>query len=224
MADMELLQARSALYSLISALFSYPTSEKFAVLFDGDYRVHLSEASEQLDKHNGLNSRNLRESVGKIYQSLTDDREAIEEIYISVFGHTLSKETAPYELEHLVINEVFQRTQRLADINGFYRAFGLEIDTRERADHISVQAEFLAWLILKEIHANKMADGEELAAISREAQSKFWRDHFGGWVPVLRQALSEPTIAPFYRTAADFLGHFLEFEEAYLNLEPVEHA
>ncbi len=221
---MELLQPRSALYSLVAALFSYPTTEKFAVLFDEDYRQLVSAASRQLGKLHDKQSRPLTESIEAVFHSLSDDMATVEESYINVFGHTLSKETAPYELEHLMIDEVFQRTQRLADINGFYRAFGLEIDRRERADHISVQAEFLAWLIMKEIHATAMPDSEERVAVCQEAQMKFWRDHFGGWAPVFRQALSEPTIEPFYRGAAVFLGHYLEFEQAYLIMEPVEHA
>ena len=45
-----------------------------------------------------------------------------------------------YGLEYAIENE-FQRAQGLADINGFYRAFGLETD-KERPDSLVCELEF----------------------------------------------------------------------------------
>ncbi len=219
MTDTDIARARADLYAFISALFSYPTTEKFAALFDGDYRNGIKRSANRLDGYDDGHPTGLAESIERLFHALPDGPQAVEEGYIRVFGHTLSKDTAPYELEHLVITEVYQRTQRLADIGGFYTAFGLEIDTLERADHISVQAEFMAWLCLKEGHAATMPEGEEMLAVTGDAQRKFWRDHFGGWVPVFSQTLLAPTVEPFYRASAEFLGCFLDGEASRLEPE-----
>ena len=221
LTDIELLQARAAIYSFVSALFSYPQTERFALLFDGDYRARIRSACETLDADHKLGTEGLVDAADHIFRSLPEDPEATEKAFIEVFGHTLSKNTAPYELEHLQTKEVYHLTQELADINGFYRAFGLEIDTKERADHIAVQAEFLAYLIMKEVHASNMTDGEENMTISREAQRHFWRDHFGRWVKGFCQTLSEQANVQPYQAATDFLGRFIGLEEACLELEPV---
>ncbi len=214
--DVELLRARSALYAFVSALFSHPKTERFALLFDGDYRTRIRAACETLDADRKLGPAGLVDAVGRIFRSLPDDLEATEGAFIKVFGHTLSKKTAPYELEHLQNREVFHLTQELADINGFYRAFGLEIDTKERADHIAVEAEFLAYLIMKEINASNMTGGEENATISREAQRHFWRDHFGRWVKGFCQTLSAQADVQPYRAATDFLDRFIGIEATWL--------
>lgn len=219
--DIELLQARAALYSFVSALFSYPQTERFALLFNGDYRNRIRAACETFEADHQPGTEGLVDAADRIFRSLPEDPEATEKAFIEVFGHTLSKKTAPYELEHLQTKEVYHLTQELADINGFYRAFGLEIDTKERADHIAVQAEFLAYLIMKEIHASNMTDGEENMTISREAQRHFWRDHFGRWVKGFCQTLSEQANVQPYRAATDFLGRFIGIEVACLELEPV---
>ncbi len=220
--DIELLQARSALYSFVSALFSYPKTERFALLFDGDYRTRIRAACETLDGDHKPGTKGLVDAADLIVRSLPENLGAAEQAFIDVFGHTLSKKTAPYELEHLHTKEVYHLTQKLADINGFYRAFGLEIETRERADHIAVQAEFLAYLIMKEIHASRTTDSEENVMISREAQMHFWRDHFGWWVKGFCQTLYEQANVQLYQDAAHFLGRFIEIEASYLELEPVE--
>jgi hypothetical protein len=52
------------------------------------------------------------------------NRETIQNENVSIFGHTLSKQTAPYALEHLKSTDVFFRTQNWRILNGFYQALG----------------------------------------------------------------------------------------------------
>jgi len=110
----------------------------------------------------------------------------------SVFGLVVSKECPPNETWYCPQTFSVYRSQHLADIAGFYRAFGVEPSTEhpERADFIGMELEFMAWLIQKELHARETRgpDSEE-AATCRDAQRSFLTDHLAWWAPAFALAL-----------------------------------
>jgi len=72
----------------------------------------------------------------------------------------------------------------LADIAGFYRAFGFApaAGTGEKADHLGAELEFVALLLV--MRAQAAAAGEaEAAAVTHEALCAYWADHLGEWLP-----------------------------------------
>src|SRR3990172_7219059 len=93
-----------------------------------------------------------------------------------------------YETEFGLPHE-FRQSQELADLAGFYRAFGLRVGrsqsqggtVRERPDHIAVELEFMYLLALKEAYAAENGMPEQ-AEICRETQRKFLSDHLGIWI------------------------------------------
>ena len=70
---------------------------------------------------------------------------------------------------------------QLADISGFYRAFGFRA-AGERPDHIVPQLEFVALLYAKEAYAFMCRDHAG-AAVCSESREKFVREHMSGWLP-----------------------------------------
>jgi len=76
-------------------------------------------------------------------------------------------------------------TFQMADIAGFYRAFGFEV-SGERPDHIVPELEFLALVLVKEAYALMAGDvgGAEICATAR---GKFVAEHLGRWLPMLRE-------------------------------------
>jgi len=102
-------------------------------------------------------------------------------------------------------------TQTLADINGFYQAFGLQLDVHERADHISVEAEFLSYLLWKQALAVENEQPEN-ADICAGAYRAFQRDHFQSWAQDFARKLSSSSNSQFYRLASGFLLHLLNLE------------
>ncbi|MBI2265853.1 MAG: molecular chaperone TorD family protein, partial [Armatimonadetes bacterium] len=118
----------------------------------------------------------------------------------------------------------FREAQELADISGFYRAFGLaaEGEASEIGDHIAVELEFLGLAAYREGQA--LSEGLlENAGICREAQARFLADHLGRWAPaffsklVLAQAGVYSWLA---RTAVAFLDQEKEFLE--VSFEPFQ--
>lgn len=94
-----------------------------------------------------------------------------------------------YETEIGLPHE-FRQSQEMADIAGFYQAFGFRTGgaVRERPDHLAVELEFMSVLALKEALA--LAHGNtEQAEICLDAQRKFLVDHLACWVGLVSESL-----------------------------------
>lgn len=127
-----------------------------------------------------------------------------------------------YETE-LGLPHEFRQSQEMADIAGFYRAFGFNVGgaVRERADHIATELEFLSVLALKEARAQEQALLEQVE-ICEDAQRKFLVAHVGVWVEALAEALRRTAADRPYATLAQWLVTFIYAEAARLKvvLEP----
>jgi TorA maturation chaperone TorD len=101
----------------------------------------------------------------------------------------------------------------LADISGFYQAFGIDVreDAPERPDHLSVELEFYATLLAKEAYAcfNGWSERE---AVTRDAARDFLNDHLGRWRGVLTERLERHDAATPFPEAARWLDRFLKQE------------
>jgi TorA maturation chaperone TorD len=109
----------------------------------------------------------------------------------------------------------------LADVAGFYAAFGLAPTSwnAELEDHVAVECEFSAALALKEAHA-RAAGRDESAAVTAAAAAAFLRDHLGRWAHAFARELGRQAATPLYREAAALLGAWLDAELARLGLSP----
>lgn len=140
--------------------------------------------------------------------------------YGRLFGPNLTPDCPPYETEFRQTH-IFQQAQALADIAGFYKAFGLDVseNANERLDHLSVELEFMGYLCLKEGHA--LASGqEEGAEVCRDAQKKFLADHLGAWAGAFAGRLADRASGTPYGDAARDLDDFVRAECARLQAAP----
>jgi hypothetical protein len=115
-----------------------------------------------------------------------------------LFGPVISRSCPPCETEYLRSRDAFHRAQQLADIAGFYRAFGVEPSRQrpQRADHIALELEFVALLLEKLASSDEDAQArEEHARIVRDAHRAFLADHLTTWVPQFAQRLVEHGLA-----------------------------
>jgi len=95
-----------------------------------------------------------------------------------------------YETEIGMPNE-YRQSQEMADIAGFYRAFGFQVGGRlhERPDHLAAELEFLYVLSLKEAYAVEKGISEH-AEVCVEARRSFLRDHLGRWISLVAEGLA----------------------------------
>ena len=209
-----LLEAKSTLYGFVSTLFSDPESEKFSMMTNPEFQKMVLNSCLQFDENNESELSGTFQKVISMVNEL--NRETIQNENVSIFGHTLSKQTAPYALEHLKSTDVFFRTQKLADLNGFYQAFGMEVECVERADHIATQTEFLSYLILKELVAIKKNLEEEIE-ICQKAFIDFHQEHFFDWAKMFSENLIEKVEGEFYPAAGKFLWGLICKEKSNLH-------
>lgn len=114
-----------------------------------------------------------------------------------------------YETEYGLPHE-YRQSQEMADIAGFYRAFGFNLGgaVRERPDHVAVELEFMHILALKEGYALE-ADIPEHVEICVDAQGKFLQDHLGRWANLFAQSVAHNAPDSPYAALAQFAADFV---------------
>lgn len=140
-----------------------------------------------------------------------------------VFGHNLSPDCPPYESHYGKIG-VFRQTQLLADLAGFYRAFGVEAGEGDRrTDHLPVELEFAGLLCLKEAVARAKGWGEK-AELCRSARARFLSEHLARWTDVFAEALARKAPGSYYALLAAAVAAFVERDARSLGAAPAERA
>ena len=144
--------------------------------------------------------------------------EARSREYDRLFCHRTTILCPIYEAEY-DRNRAVSQGPTLADIAGFYRAFGLELVVSERPDHLALELEFMSVLAYKEALAGQNNLAEQ-AEICRDAQKKFLEAHLGRWVGIFAETVMRTSQLKFYRDLARELKAFLETECALLGAQP----
>jgi len=157
-----------------------------------------------------------------VLQRLPNSERALNTQYENTFGLLVSSNCPPYETEYINSKFAFQRSNSLADISGFYQAFGLTPSDGhpERPDHVVLELEFMASLLGLERHA---ADGDserrkDRQQICRDAQARFLQEHLAWWVPAFVKLLGQVNQQAFYAAAGAFLVALIPTERAFLGV------
>lgn len=134
------------------------------------------------------------------------DLSTLQAEHRRVFGLTGS---LCYETEYGLPHE-FRQSQELADLAGFYRAFGFNVGSRlrERPDHLAVELEFMYALAVKEAYATQNGSAEYVE-VCADAQRKFIEDHLGRWIDLFAQSMALSAAAGSYLALARFAAGFV---------------
>ncbi|MFN7181790.1 MAG: molecular chaperone [Planctomycetota bacterium] len=206
MDDVEKIRDRSQLYQFFAILFMYPAPDNLKILQD-----------EILPE---LNSRMSVYFHPQICNSLTSIINKLtlhnwEKLYTDTFGHTTG-DIPLYETRYFPDN-VFSESQRLADICAFYRAFKLKVShvSKEKPDHISVELEFIAFLLQKILYAI-LNNNDEMLSICQNAVRKFFNEHLFQWGYKFCDKLIQFSKNELYKTAGTLCKMFLASEYSCL--------
>jgi DMSO reductase family type II enzyme chaperone len=181
---------RSAFYEALAAGFRPPSAEMLTRIASPEGAAGLLAAAGRLDPR-------LVPLVRRLAATARPP-EALALEYRRLFGHTARGEVPLYDTEYGA-DDLFRQPNEIADVAGFYAAFGLVLapGAGERPDHVSCECEFMMFLARKEAHALEGSDaalGEE----TRRAMRLFLRDHLGRFLPAVGARLERADPAGFY--------------------------
>lgn len=221
--------ACEALTRFLSVLLSDPGCGEWPLAMESGNQRIAADAAELLRSEYGDDSIAL--GFGELSVNRLDLAGVTAELrrgavnwrdeHARVFGFVMCRDCPPYETEYLSDGDAFFRSQQMADIGGFYRAFGLEMGgrSRERPDHVSLELEFHAFLLMKGRHARETAERavskearatwSEREAVCRDGRTKFVRDHLSWWGPSFCRALARKAEVGLYAAVAETLAALL---------------
>ena len=144
-----------------------------------------------------------------------------------LFGHTARGPVCPFETEYGT-DALFRQPQELADIAGYYAAFGLKPrgEDGERVDHVSCECEFFGFLRRKEAFAltpeaepNVSSESRlEMLDTTRKASRSFFKDHLGRFGTAFGLRLSSEDKGGAFGLQADVLVTLLQMESERLGV------
>ena len=209
---------RGAVYRLLAQGFREPDGGWLETFIDAGRDLVTAGFSEALcdPKDSGL--------VTAIEQLLdffpeSDSIPEIRSLHQRLFGHTAAGACPLYETEYGVWG-AFQQPHALADLAGTYRAFGLVLSntTHERADHLSLECEFLYVLAHKESWAYHH-DGPAEVAICVDARRLFIANHLAQWAPSVGSRLKNQAPGSLYACLGEILVALTEHECRRLDIQ-----
>ena len=190
----------SYVYAALARGFTYP---------DAEPPTDFSSGLNEIDGALGDALRRMAESA----------RAAGPERLKAAYMRILDPRRPPLAMEAECLGlQGTQRSMLLADVMGFYNAFGVT-PSNERPDHIACELDFMNLLGVKEAAAIE-ANNEENARICADARGKFLESHLLKWRELLVAMIRDRSDGgedDFYLALADALEAVLLEEESPTN-------
>ncbi len=191
--------------SYLSRAFAYPTEELLKTLLEGveDLLLCLKELNIDFD------IKSLEISIRDT--KLLDIQGDYTDLFLLALRAPLSE--ISYELD-----KTARRAYELADISGFYKAFGLEISQGIEPDNLQTELEFLSLLLQKAIILGEGKDKEGVE-VCLKAYESFLKDHLGRWYEVFEVLVDRNAKTEFYKILASLLKIFIDKETSNMKIQ-----
>lgn len=201
---------RGAVYQALALAFTYP---------ENDVADQLAVDLEALCEHPLTAAPDLAPAAEALREALlATPVELLAATHNQLFAGEVP--CSPYETEYEF--DAFAKARQLADIAGFYRAFGLKVATEDAApaDFIATELDFMSHLAIKQAYAD-VNGWEDRTAVTRETQRAFLEDHLGHWAPLFCRTLAGlEDVDSFYGAAACLADAFINREIEALGAHP----
>ncbi|GJQ58161.1 MAG: hypothetical protein D8M57_07620 [Candidatus Scalindua sp. AMX11] len=214
------LLAASQVYQFLSTCLFELDKETFDLVTNEEY---LGEVESCLSKSG---DGELSETFRMLRENLQNtDCETLAQGFRSTFGSsTVAMDCPPFEM-YFSGSHIWQQTQDLADISGFYKAYGLEIaegDSTSRWDHIAVELEFMHFITYKLAYAIENDHGKDDFDLCLAGKKKFLMAHIGRWINAFSITTSKKSPVEFYRHVAKLANTFIHIEMEKLEIDTEE--
>ena len=114
------------------------------------------------------------------------------------------------------------QSTELADIGGFYTAFGLELtdSNPDLPDHLSTELEFYSLLLLKQAYAQSRGNAKRATTVITKARRSFLNDHLGRWADAFVINLRKQTEYMPFVALGELLEKAILAECALIKVQP----
>ena len=212
--------ARSCVYKALAVLTDTPSEPLVEGLNAGTVCDGIAESVGCINKNdssyqNTLSAiEELREAIEREGDSLSFQKMRDDHLQLFLLAYPIYETEYGYE-------SIFQKTNAMADIAGFYRAFGVDLDpdSYERVDNVTTELEFMHLLTCKEAEALETdnAPGEETCLSARK---KFLEEHLGRWISGFAEAFKKQHGPGVYSCIMILTASFVISEVKCLGLNP----
>lgn len=178
-AEIDVALTRAVVYHALSIAFQRPTNQALHELGAGERFATVVGAMLAIDRHQP--GSRLAAAAARLVAWEVPRVEELQATFVRLFGHTTRGLVCACETEYGDDNN-FHQPQQLADIAGYYLAFGLRpaLASDARADHVACECEFMDFLNRKEARLlTGGADEDGTLEVTRSAARAFLREHLG---------------------------------------------
>lgn len=206
--------ARSFIYQFLARCYETPNEETFKWLQSPETASVLRSAIVDFSQKKATDL--LVSGDMLLEETQLSNLDLFSTQYHLAFGHAARGRCPLNEIEYgeLGADPLFQ-PHRLADLAGFYKAFGLEVsDTAcERHDHLSMQCEFMSVVCAKEeYHQKQNPIDQEMVKLCITTEKNFIKEHLARWVPAFTHKLSQEIPDGLLFAISEFTRTFIEKE------------
>jgi TorA maturation chaperone TorD len=208
--DVSAVLGRAAILRELARALDYPSSEARADI-GGRWHVVLAAAAGWPE--------GVRPALIQALERLDGADASLESEHVRLFGP--AGRASLTETSYGDAGRLLGKSAALADVGGFYRAFGLKPGTEHPRpeDHLAFELEFLSVLAVKEAWAMSEGD-EEALEVTRDATGKFLSEHLGTWIDAWLAVLRASDPPPFYDALGEVIQRLVRAECARLAVEP----
>lgn len=191
--EVQALLRRAALLRLSARGFSFPQ--------DGTAEDMRRAFARLAENNDAAWSASARATARTARAWRTADDGTLQDEYMRLFEGGVRVQ--PRETAYGDGRRIAGRVAELADLGGFYAAFGFALSPLhpDLPDHVSAELEFLSVLLVKEAYA-RMNGARPRVKIVQDAARLFLEYHLGRWLEAFARALADEDAAPPYRELA----------------------
>jgi TorA maturation chaperone TorD len=211
--------ARGRVFDILSRAFSYPWNRKF-------FRPKSLLAPMDIvlvDEDDWNQAKSIVDGFSNYLPKMTIKQ--VQQEYVRVFGHAVSMECPPYEMQYGTEGGIQSQTDVLIQLGGFFETFGFELPrnrSKERLDHISIELAFMYYMCFRTAYGIQNDHEERKIGVLLSSMKKFMRNHLGRWAPLFCIFASRKAERGLYKDLSDLLALFLRNEITLLDIEPIK--